>query len=60
MIFLQTYVSADQLDLRADPDYNSGYDLDPIRIARICVKPEVCLGPRTNPLHFRDAPDYDQ
>ena len=21
--------------------------------------PEVCLGTRTYPLHFRDAPDYD-
>ena len=33
-----------------------------IHIARICIQlsPEVCLGPRTNPLTFRDDPDYDQ
>ena len=30
-------------------------------IARICMTllPEVCLGPRINPLHFLNNPDYD-
>ena len=37
-----------RLDFGDDPDY----DPDPIRIVWICMKlrPEVCVGPRTNPL----------
>ena len=38
------------------------YILGMLRITiRICMifLPEVCLGTRTYPLHFRDAPDYD-
>ena len=26
---------------------------------RICMKLLVCIGPRNNPFHFGDDPDYD-